>query len=103
VTFCRAFSAVPGVDRQIGSQLLKAGTSIGANLEEAKAAYSRREFIAKNFIALKEARETLYWLRLITSCGLVSPERTQALLREADELVAILTTIVRRARVNSEG
>jgi len=103
VGFCRAFSAVPGVNRQIGSQLLKAGTSVGANLEEAKAAYSRREFIAKNFIALKEARGTLYWLRLITSCSLVSPQKTQALLREADELVAILTTIVRRARLNQPG
>jgi four helix bundle protein len=99
VRFCRLFSTTHGANREIGQQLLRAGTSIGANLEEAKAAYSRREFVAKNAIALKQARETLYWLRIITSCLLAPPEETSRLLREADELVAILTTIVRRARL----
>jgi four helix bundle protein len=98
VRFCRLFSTTPGANREIGSQLLRAGTSIGANLEEAKGAYSRREFVSKNSIALKEARETLYWLRIITSCLLAPPEETVKLLHEADEIVAILTTIVRRAR-----
>jgi four helix bundle protein len=98
VRFCRLFSATSSTNRQIGHQLLRAGTSIGANLEEAQAAYSRREFIAKSAIALKEARETLYWLRIITSCLLAPPEETTTLLREADEIVAILTTIVRHAR-----
>jgi four helix bundle protein len=103
VRFCRTFSVVPGVHRQIGGQLLAAGTSIGANLEEAKGAYSRRDFIAKNSIALKEAREALYWLKIITACLLAPAAETSGLLREADELVAILTTIVRRARLRLAG
>src|SRR5262245_32288702 len=103
VRFCRLFSRHPGVNRQIGSQLLGAGTSIGANLEEAKVAYSRREFIAKNSIALKEGREALYWLRVISACLLAPPEEISPLLREADELVAILTAIVRNARLRLAG
>jgi four helix bundle protein len=91
-------SAVPGASRGVALQLLNAGTSIGANLEEAKAAYSRREFISKNSIALKEARETLYWLRITNSCGLAASHECQPLLDEANQLVAILTASVKTAR-----
>jgi four helix bundle protein len=68
VRFCNKLSTAPGAARQIAYQLLNAGTSVDANVEEAKAAYSKREFISKNSIALKEARETLFWLRVIASC-----------------------------------
>ena len=84
--------------RTLGLQVLRSGTSVGANLEEAEAGQSRADFIAKSSIALKEARETYYWLRLLVACEIVSSEQINSLVAEANELVAILTTIVRKAR-----
>jgi four helix bundle protein len=78
--------------------LLNAATSVGANSEEAKSAYSRREFALKNSIALKEARESVFWLRLILSCELSTDPETTRLLKEAGELVGILSATVRSAR-----
>jgi four helix bundle protein len=95
----RDLAKEPGAPRQIAWQLLDAGTSIGANTEEAKGAYSRRDFAAKNGIVLRECRETHFWLRLILATNLAPPERVQPLLQEADELVAIFTATVRRARL----
>jgi four helix bundle protein len=99
VRFCNALSASSGAPRHIAYQLLNAGTSIGANVEEAKAAYSKREFISKNSIALKEAREALFWLRLATACGLAGDKEANRLVDEANQLVAILTSTVRTARL----
>lgn len=65
VKLCRHLELRNGVARTLSRQLLRAGTSIGANVEEAQAAQSRPDFINKNGIALKEARETHYWLRLL--------------------------------------
>ena len=76
--------------RHIANQLLDAGTSVGANSHEAKSAYSRREFAAKNSIALKEAREATFWLRLIVSCDLSADANVPRLLKEAGELTGIL-------------
>ena len=76
------------------NQLLRAATSIGANLAEAKGAQSRADFISKVRIALKEARESHYWLRLLTACELIPRKRVEPLTKEADEIVAILTAIV---------
>ncbi len=81
-------------------QILRSGTSIGANLEEATAGQSRADFISKCNIALKEARETHYWLRLFTETKVVSAERLNGLLTESNELVAILTTIVKNTRTS---
>jgi four helix bundle protein len=78
---------------------LDSGTSIGANTEEAKGAYSRREFAAKNSIVLRECRETLFWLRVILATRLAPVDRVEPLRQEADELVAIFTATVRRARL----
>ena len=75
-------------------QLLRAGTSIGANLEEADAAQSKPDFVSKCTISLKEAREAHYWLRILKATGKAEADR---LLGEANELIAILTTIVRKA------
>ena len=98
VGFCRRLSGEPGVVRHIGWQLAEAATSAGANLEEAKAAYSRRDFAAKNAISLKEMRETVYWLRVILHCR-ISPETdVLPLLREANELTAMLTAGMKRLR-----
>ena len=91
-------SREPGVSRQIAWQLLRAGTSVGANAEEAKAAYSRRDFAAKTALVLREARETHYWLRLIGATALASPSSLLPLLEEANELVSIYTVAARRAK-----
>ncbi len=86
----------------LASQILRSGTSIGANLAEANSGYSKADFAAKCNIALKEARETLYWLRLLLACELVTEERLGSLIGETDEIVAILTTIVKKARQASK-
>jgi four helix bundle protein len=83
--------------RVITRQLLNAGTSVGANLEEASAAQSKPDFISKCSIAAKEAREARYWLRLLVACKLVDPKRLSPLVSEAGEIVAIVTTIVKNA------
>jgi len=98
VVFCRELSKEPGVDRQIAWQLAAAATSVGSNLEEAKAAYSRRDFAAKNAISLKEIREALYWLRVIQRCRLAPASRVEPLLAEAGELTAMLTAGMKRLR-----
>ena len=85
----------------IARQLLRAGTSVAANLEEAAAAQSRADFISKCSIATKEARETLYWFRLV---GASFPDAAIAGdIAEAEQIVAILTTIVKNARARSAG
>ncbi len=80
---------------EIASQLLRCGTSIGANVEEALAGYSRREFAAKMSIALKEAREANYWLRLLTDAEILVDDRGKELLDQSEELIRILTSIVK--------
>src|SRR3954452_23409103 len=87
-----------GTQREIGMQILHSGTSIGANLEEADAGPSKPDFISKCAIALKEARETHFWLRLLRDTNLISPELVAPLIDEARHLIAILTTIVIKAR-----
>ena len=82
----------------LGRQLLRAGTSIGANLEEAVAGQSRADFISKCNIALKEAREVHYWLRLLRETEVVAANKLSTLTQESDELIAILTTIVKKSR-----
>ena len=79
-------------------QLLKSGTSIGANVEEALAAQSRADFISKMSIASKEARETNYWLRLFRDSGQVAEDVIQPLLSKSTDLVNILTSIVKTSR-----
>jgi four helix bundle protein len=101
VRFCRKLAQEPGVTRHIAWQLADAGTSIAANYEEAKAAYSRRDFTAKSSIVLKEARESRMWLRLIEAEKLGPMEEVQPLLTEANELVAIFTTSVKRLRLTA--
>ena len=95
---CRQLAREPGVTRHIALQLADAGTPIAANYEEAKAAYSRRDFTAKSSIALKEAREARLWLRLIAAEKLAPPDHVSPLLDESNELVAIFTTGVKRLR-----
>ena len=98
VRLCRAISKEPGVPRQMAYQLLRAGTSVGANAEEAKSAYSRRDFASKTALVLREARESSYWLRLLEATQLAPSDALQPLLAEANELVAIYTVAARRAK-----
>jgi four helix bundle protein len=77
--FCRHLDQNDFTMRTIGRQLLRAGTAIGANLEEAQAGETRADFIHKNAIALKEARETRYWLRLLVGSGFAVNSTTAAL------------------------
>jgi four helix bundle protein len=88
-----------GSARVLGVQLLRSGTSVGANLEEADGAQSKADFISKCGIALKEGRESHYWLRLMRATGkLNDSELADRLLAECNSIVAILTSIVRKAR-----
>ena len=89
--------------RQIAWQLADAGTSVAANYEEAKGAYSRREFAAKNCSVLKEARESRMWLRLILECGLASETDARPLFDEANQLVGIFTAGVRKLKGRDTG
>lgn len=79
----------------LSKQLLRSGTSIGANVEEASAAQSRADFISKMSIASKEARESNYWLRLLRDSNLATTEQVQPLLAESESLIRILTAIVK--------
>ena len=82
----------------IGRQLLRSGTSIGANYREAHRARSKLEFIAKCGDSLRELEETAYWLELLVDGELAAPEKLSALHRECDELTAIFVTIINRAK-----
>ena len=87
---------------ELASQVLRAGTSIGANVEEALAGVSRPDFIAKMGIASKEARETRYWLWLLHDSKIVPSDRIDTLIQEAEEICRILTAIVKTSRHNSK-
>jgi four helix bundle protein len=80
---------------EIGGQLLRSGTSVGANIEEAQAAQSRADFVAKMSIAAKEARESHYWLRLLRDSRIGPADEVTGMIRDADELVRFLTAIVK--------
>jgi four helix bundle protein len=87
--------------RNLIPQLVRAGTSAGANYEEARGAESRADFIHKLGVALKEMRETLYWLRLVEATSLVDSKLTTHAVSEATQLAAILAASVRTARNNA--
>jgi four helix bundle protein len=98
VRFCRALESSSGIDRTLSRQLVRAATSVGANIEEAQAAQSSADFISKCSIALKEARETLYWLRLLDAAGLADGDAIKCLRQEADQICRILGAIVVRTK-----
>ena len=99
---CQMLDQTPGVSRTLANQLLRAGCSVGANVEEGQASQSRADFISKYSIACKEARETHYWLRLLAAADVTPIDRLSPLIEEANQLVAILTTIVKRTRANGK-
>lgn len=83
----------------ISKQLLKSGTSVGANIEEALAGQSKKDFIAKMSISSKEARETKYWLRLLKESELTSIN-VDTILVDVEELIKMLTAIVKTSQQN---
>ncbi|RSC94919.1 four helix bundle protein [Tenacibaculum singaporense] len=83
----------------ISKQLLRSGTSIGANIEEALASQSKRDFISKMSISSKEARETKYWLRLLKESDLTNIDVTD-ILSDIHELIRLLTAIVKTSQQN---
>lgn len=100
VKMARAMSKDPA-GYALGSQVIRSGTSIGANIEEAQGAISKKDFIHCMQISLKEARETLYWIKVIGEAGLLPLSRTNLIVKENVEIIKILTTILKHAKLNS--
>jgi four helix bundle protein len=100
----RMYGALPQdqVARVLGGQVLRSGTSVGANYREADRARSKAEFIAKMGDCLKELDETDYWLVLLVRADVVPADRMAALIQETNELIAIFTTIFKHAKENAE-
>jgi four helix bundle protein len=98
IKLCQFLDKQPGTCRTLASQLLRTGTSIGANVEEGRAAQSKADFIAKYSIALKEARETLYRLRLLTAAEVTPAARVQSLVDECSELCRVIGKALATAR-----
>jgi four helix bundle protein len=93
-----SLSKTDTVAQVLGKQVLRSGTSVGANYREANRARSKAEFISKMGDCLKEADETLYWLELMREEKLVTEQKISSLAQESGELVAIFITILKKAR-----
>ena len=81
-------------------QVLKSGTSIGANIAEAQHAQSKADFISKMSIALKETAETVYWLRLLKATKVLNEKEAESLLNDSSEIYRILSSIVKTSKEN---
>ena len=86
----------------LSKQILRAGTSIGANIAEAESSYSKRDFLAKMYIAFKECAETNYWLRLLYNTGYLSKREFDSINRDCMELKNMLSAITKTTRENLE-
>lgn len=82
----------------LSKQVLRSGTSIGANIEESLGGSSRRDFKAKMNIAYKEARETKYWLRLLKDTGYIEEAAFQSVFNDCEELLKLLYTIIQSSK-----
>jgi four helix bundle protein len=82
----------------LSKQILRSGTSIGANVEEAIGGQTTKDFFMKLTIAYKEARETRYWIRLLTDTGYITPAESKSILGDADEILRILGSIQKTTR-----
>lgn len=83
----------------ISNQLIRSGTSIGANMEEAQGAFSKKDFIHCVQISLKESRETLYWIKIISESKIIPRARLEVLIDENEQIIKILTTILKHAKL----
>jgi four helix bundle protein len=87
-------------ERVISQQLIRSGTSIGANVEEAIGGQSKRDFQSKLRISYKEARETHYWLRLLRDTGYIDQRQSEKLMADCEELLKILSSILKTLQSN---
>src|SRR5438132_12013980 len=103
LSIMRMFSMIPkSTEAQVlPKQMLRSGTSVGANYREAYRGRSKSEFIAKCGDSLRELEDTAYWLELLVQATIVPPETLGALARESDELIAIFVTILKRSKDTS--
>src|SRR6476646_10211572 len=99
----RMFSMIPkSTEAQVlGKQMLRSGTSVGANYREAYPGRSKAEFVAKCGDSLRELEETAYWLDLLVDGKIVAPDKLLLLRNECDELIAIFVTILKRSKQSS--
>src|SRR5437763_3365077 len=99
----RMFAAIPKTTEAqvLGKQLLRSGTSVGANHCEAYRGRSKAEFIAKCGDSLRELEETAYWLELLVDGKIVPPERLSPVRQECDEMIAIFGTMLKRSKATS--
>ena len=98
IIFCSHLDKKTQIPKIITIQLLKSGTSIGANIEEALAAQSKKDFLAKMYISFKEANETHYWLRLIEETKMIQSKDLSSLISESKELKIILSSITKSTK-----
>ena len=100
----RMYSALPKTTEAqvLGKQVLRSGTSVGANHREAHRSRSKAEFIAKIGDCLKELDETDYWLDLLVAAEIVPATKMESLIDETDQLLAILTTISKKAKASQK-
>jgi four helix bundle protein len=98
VKLCKFLDEQGGVAKVLANQLIRSGTSIGANVREAQSAQSDRDFLHKLEIALKEARETEYWLIILVEAEVIKEEKVGALKQESGEIIKILVTITKKLK-----
>jgi four helix bundle protein len=95
---CTWLESQSNVCRTLANQLLRSGTSVGANCQEARSAQSRKDFIHKYEIALKELRETKFWIEVIIESKLVEKQKLQSLFEETEEITKILVTTIKKLK-----
>ena len=97
---CTFLDKQAGTPRLIAAQLFRSGTSIGANLEESQSAQSSKDFISKQEISLKEAKETRYWLRLAIKSEILPESKISSLLDECEQLIKIIAKSIVTSKSN---
>ena len=98
VKACSQIETVSNTARILATQLLRSGTSVGANCHEAKSAQSRKDYLNKYEIALKEARETKYWIEVIIESGIINANKFNGLLEEIEEIIKILVSTTKKLK-----
>jgi four helix bundle protein len=101
VRWCQQLEKKSSINRALLQQLLRSGTSIGANVEESQAGQSRADFVSKYAIALKEAKEPLCWLRLLQETSSPSKDEYAPSIQEAEEISKIIGSIIVNTKKNS--
>lgn len=100
ICFCKEHKNIRNQYFPVYNQLLKSGTSIGANIEEANGAQSTRDFLAKMYIAFKEAKETHYWLKLMTESNIVEFTEIESLMNDINSIKNLLGAITKKTKYN---